>query len=121
MILEYVLKLKKCHFYSLQNIFYCQAEYPHKTDISVKNFNECFIEKHRLISKIFLSKLGNRRFNPNGIHICNEEAGLAGMLMIYEPQHWISNNVVCVTSKISDSTTHTGSLIRAFASRLNIL
>ena len=35
-----------------------------------------------------------------------------------EPQHKISNNVVCVTSKDSDQTTR--SLIRAFASRLNI-
>ena len=32
-----------------------------------------------------------------------------------------SNNVVCVTSKSSDQPAHTHSLIRAFASRLNIL
>ena len=38
-----------------------------------------------------------------------------------EPQHEISNNVVCVTSKGSDQPAHTHSLIRAFASRLNIL
>ena len=36
-------------------------------------------------------------------------------------QHEISNNVVCVTSKASDQPAHTCSLIRAFASRLNIL
>ena len=36
---------------------------------------------------------------------------------IFEPQHEISNNVVCATSKASDQR----SLIRAFASRLNIL
>ena len=40
---------------------------------------------------------------------------------IYEPQHEISNNVVCATSKGSDQPAHTLSLIRAFASRLNIL
>ena len=34
----------------------------------------------------------------------------------YEPRHVISNNVVCANSKGSDR-----SLIRAFASRLNIL
>ena len=34
----------------------------------------------------------------------------------YEPRHEISNNVVCATSKASD----TRSLIRTFASRLNI-
>ena len=38
-----------------------------------------------------------------------------------EPVHEISNNVVCVTSKASDQPAHTHSLIRAFASRLNIL
>ena len=37
-----------------------------------------------------------------------------------EPRHEISNNVVCATSKDSDQPAHTRSLIRAFASRLNI-
>ena len=40
---------------------------------------------------------------------------------IFEPQHEISNNVVCGTSKDSDQPAHMRSLIRAFASRLNIL
>ena len=38
-----------------------------------------------------------------------------------EQVHEISNNVVCATSKASDQPAHTRSLIRAFASRLNIL
>ena len=38
-----------------------------------------------------------------------------------EPRHEISNNVVFSTSKVSDQPAHTRSLIRAFASRLNIL
>ena len=38
-----------------------------------------------------------------------------------EPRHEISNNVVCATSKGSDQPAHTRSLIRAFASRLDIL
>ena len=38
-----------------------------------------------------------------------------------ETRHEISNNVVCATSKGSDKPAHTRSLIRAFASRLNIL
>ena len=42
-------------------------------------------------------------------------------LSIYEPWHEISNNVVCETSKASDQPAHTRSLIRAFASRFNIL
>ena len=44
-----------------------------------------------------------------------------GKKYIIEPRHKISNNVVCATSKVSDQPAHTGSLIRAFASRLNIL
>ena len=39
----------------------------------------------------------------------------------FEPRHDISNNVVCATSKASDPPAHTRSLIRAFASSLNIL
>ena len=38
-----------------------------------------------------------------------------------EPVHEISNNVVCATRKASDQPAHTRSLIRDFASRLNIL
>ena len=41
--------------------------------------------------------------------------------ILFEPVHEISNNVVCATSKASDQPAHTRSLIRAFASRLNIL
>ena len=40
---------------------------------------------------------------------------------IFEPRHDISNYVVCATSKASDQHAHTRGLIRAFASRLNIL
>ena len=40
---------------------------------------------------------------------------------IIEPWHGISNNMVCATSKASDQPAHTRSLIRTFASRLNIL
>ena len=42
-------------------------------------------------------------------------------LLTYEPRHEISNNVVCATSKVSDQPAHARSLIRAIASRLNIL
>ena len=40
---------------------------------------------------------------------------------LYELQHEISNNVVSATSKGSGQPAHKRSLIRAFASRLNIL
>ena len=39
----------------------------------------------------------------------------------YEPQHEISNNVVCATSNSSDQPAQTCNMIRAFASPLNIL
>ena len=42
-------------------------------------------------------------------------------LLINEPVHEITNNVVCATSKASDQSAHMRSLIRAFASRLSIL
>ena len=40
---------------------------------------------------------------------------------LFEPRHEISNNAACATSKASDQPAYTRSLIRAFASRLNIL
>ena len=40
-------------------------------------------------------------------------------LIVYEPVHEISNNVICATSKVSDQPAHTRSLIRAFASNLS--
>ena len=43
------------------------------------------------------------------------------MCFLFEPWHVISNNVVCATIKASDQPVHTRSLIRAFASGLNIL
>ena len=39
----------------------------------------------------------------------------------YEPRLEIFNNVACATSKVSDQPAHMRSLIRAFASRLNVL
>ena len=46
---------------------------------------------------------------------------LVFLSLVFEPRHKISNNVVCATSKCSDQPAHMRSLIRAFASRLNIL
>ena len=40
---------------------------------------------------------------------------------IIDSQHEISNNVVCATNTDSDQPAHTRSLIRAFASHLNII
>ena len=41
--------------------------------------------------------------------------------ILYEPRHEISNNMKCATSKGSDQPVHMQSLVRAFASHLNIL
>ena len=46
---------------------------------------------------------------------------VAKFVFQYESRHEISNNVVYATSEASDQPAHTRSLIRAFASRLNIL
>ena len=43
------------------------------------------------------------------------------LVRIYESRYVTPNNVVCATNKCSDQLAHTRSLIRAFASRLNIL
>ena len=43
------------------------------------------------------------------------------VVTLNEPRHGISNHVVCATSKASDQPAHTRSLIRDFASRLNVL
>ena len=53
--------------------------------------------------------------------ICRHNASLKILFSQIEPWHEISNNVVCATSKASDQPAHTRSLIKAFASRLNIL
>ena len=44
-----------------------------------------------------------------------------GRVTYCEPQHDISNNVVCATSKASDQPGHARRLIRGFAGHLNIL
>ena len=49
------------------------------------------------------------------------KVAFVGLQNPFEPRHQISNNVVCATSKASDQPAHTGCLIRAFASCLNIL
>ena len=50
------------------------------------------------------------------MHDCIE-----GQIVPYEPQHEISNILVCATSKASDQPVPTRSLIRAIACRLNVL
>ena len=52
------------------------------------------------------------------IPVCSPLVKVRGII---EPQHVISNNVVCATSRGSDQPAHMRSLIRAFASPLNIL
>ena len=61
---------------------------------------------HTLQSKNIKEKI---EYNKNQVILRNE------------PRHEIYNNVVCATNKASDQPAHTCSLIRAFASRMNIL
>ena len=60
-------------------------------------------------------------FIESPIDIENGEYYKITRKILFGPRHEISNNVVCATSKGSDQPAHTRSLIRAFASRLNIL
>ena len=69
----------------------------------------------------------NTRYLKDSYHILsflsllNDLIGLGYRQRSNEQWHEISNNVVCGTSKSSDQPAHMRSLIRAFASRLNIL
>ena len=53
--------------------------------------------------------------------ICFTLAVLIIIIIIKEPVHEISNNVVCATSEATNQPAHTRSQIRAVASRLSIL
>ena len=76
-----------------------------------------------------MSQLAHRRLTQDSVkkrHRTNTVKQLALSLSpflsnIIELWHVISNNVVGATSKGSDQPAHRRSLIRAFASRLNIL
>ena len=70
----------------------------------------------------FLCLLGNlqryKLLHSQCHRLCD---GCVSTVFINEPRHESSNNVVFVTSRASDQTGYMRSLIRAFASRLNIL
>ena len=70
-----------------------------------------------------LSKMAKlvRRYSDDARVIIENVYKIARRKRIIEPRQEISNNVVRATSKGSDQSAHTRSLIRAFASRLNIL
>ena len=53
-------------------------------------------------------------------HLVYRDGVRLTLLLIFEPRHEVSNNVVCATSKGFNQTAHMRSLIRAFASCLNI-
>ena len=46
---------------------------------------------------------------------------IQGKKIINEPVHEVTNIVLCATTKASDQPAHMPSLIRAFASRMNII
>ena len=58
---------------------------------------------------------------PNSLQRLSADNTSRQRVNIIEPWHGISNNVVCATSKASDQPAYKLSLIRAFASHLNIL
>ena len=58
---------------------------------------------------------------PNCLHRLSADDTSRQRVHTLELRHEISYNVVCATSKASDQPVHTPSLIRAFATCLNIL
>ena len=81
-----MLKMKKCHFSSLQTILNSRAEYPLKTDISVGTFNKCLIEYHCLISKFYSQNYEIESLIQPG-NLCAEGAGLVAVtnIMLWLP------------------------------------
>ena len=77
----------------------------------------CYIFSRETIEKLKSCRHLSQHLNYIFLQI-NE--GWNGVNIIGQ-RHETSNNVVCATSKGSDQPVHTHSLIRAFASRLNIL
>ena len=76
------------------------------------------------ISTRICAKSSNKRLysGATGLKCCpSSSEGSEGYACSNEPQHGISNNVVCATSKGSDQPAHMRSLISVFASRLNIM
>ena len=78
---------------------------------------EAFLQNLRVYranrKKAIFNKHENNHFKSRNVNVTEK--------MTFEPWHEISNNVVCATSKGSDQPAHTRSLMKAFASRLNIL
>ena len=103
------------------------------------SINGTFLEYQYLLNKIPQSWI--TQINDNHVHIFENKINVTcnvfvkkfmkakkGRRVFYdtfanvnEPVHEIFNNLVCATSKASDQSVHTRSLIRAFASSWSIL
>ena len=86
--------------------------------VKLESENNEFERSRRLLQKARASAPTARVILYN---FCHNLFIKADMKKIIEPVYEISNNVVCATSKASDQPACTRSLIRVFASRLNIL
>ena len=85
-------------------------------DISVENLIIFSLKTVPSDTHIFQEHMATRRYS------FSKEVWIWRFFFRYEPLlHEISSKVVCAASKGSDQPAHTRSLIRAFASRLNIL
>ena len=92
------------------------------------NFNPMYIIRliHRyfmFICRSLVKAIGieNLQHVLDIMSMINDEQEIKVTITIFEPRHEISNNVVCATSKASVQPAHGRSLIRAFASSLNVL
>ena len=76
---------------------------------------------HKLAKQIFKSVCTSLQSEQSLCFLSEERLLIECPLKTYEPPLDISNNVVCAISKASVQPAHMRSLIRAFASGLNIL
>ena len=90
----------------------------YKLVILLANINPCPAEQGKNISKKLILKTTKKYEKLHHASICQP---VEVNVTYCESRHEISNNVVCATSKATDQPAHTRSLIRAFASPLNIL
>ena len=94
----------------------------------MKSASEAYAKRHKLMQTEEQQVSIHKVDKPFNCATCSKLSArcltiqrFKNILVTYEPRHEISNNVVYATSKASDQPAHMHSLIRAFASRSNIL
>ena len=102
----------------IYNVIFIDYRTATESDKSEKNgSNSVSALFHLLVPLMKCESADMRDTIVNGLGYTNP----AVFKLVFEPRQEVSNNIICATSRASDQPAHTCSLIRAFASRLNIL